>query len=159
MVIQDMATSRAIPNETNLEKRTAMIRGGTIQKTYPDIGPLFSGDRILWAPLDVNDQEYSVQSRYRIGTTSYMCEEEIKIVNVGERFISDSQQLPAVKWAFSVTVKNQGGQVLMSCVDEEFPRDKFQGTPCFPGSHYKPFERGFCSRCFDRGFEFKQETK
>ncbi|MGH9493615.1 MAG: hypothetical protein ACRD3B_01355, partial [Candidatus Sulfotelmatobacter sp.] len=72
--------------EPDAAKRIAMIGGGTIQKTYPEIGPTFLGDQIRWRPISVNDQEYSIQARYRIGDKAYLSEEEIRIVNVGTRF-------------------------------------------------------------------------
>jgi len=39
MILQDMVTSRAIPKEPDPNKRLMMIRGGTIQKDYAEIGP------------------------------------------------------------------------------------------------------------------------
>jgi hypothetical protein len=156
MVLEDVVTARAIPGEPDLAKREGMIRGGTIIKTYPEIGPTFLGDRVLWRPIDVNDQEYSVQARYRIGERAFLSIEEIRIVNVGTRFISAAQMTVVPIWQFSVAVKNQSGEILMHCVDPGFPHDArwIAGPACFPGAKYGPLPRPLCTRCFGRGFEF-----
>jgi hypothetical protein len=159
MIIQDMATSRAIRAEHDQAKINAMIvaGGGTIQRSYPEIGQTFLGDRIQWLPIDVNDQEYNVQSRYRIGDKAFLSVEEIRIVNVGTRFISPTRSdAMKVNWQVSVTVRNQSGDVLMHCVDPRFPHDSHwaPGTACNPGLHYGPLPRSVYARCFCRGFEF-----
>jgi len=156
MILQDVVTAHAIPNEPDLAKREAMIRGGTIEKTYPEIGPTFLGDNIQWRPIDVNNQEYSVQARYRIGDRAFLSTEEIRIVNVGSRFVTAQQMKEAPTWAFSVTLRNQSGAILMHCVDPTFPHDArwIAGSACFPGAKYEPLPRSLCARCFARGFEF-----
>jgi len=154
--LQDVMTTHAIQKEPDPFKREAMIRGGTILKTYPEIGPLYWGDKIMWRPIDVNNQEYSVQGRYRIGNQAFLDTEEIRIVNIGEQFVSPQTMLQIPIWQFSVTVKNESEQILMHCVDSKFPRDDhwIDGPPCFPGPNYGPQPRSLCARCLRKGFEF-----
>jgi hypothetical protein len=158
MILQDMVASRAIPNEPDGAKRVAMIRGSTIEKDYAEIGPTYLGDRIQWRPIDVNNQEYSIQARYRIGDKAFLSTEEIRIVNVGTRFesaaLTDTRD---VMWQFSVTVRNQSGDILMHCADPKFPHDAkwLAGPSCFPGAKYGPLPRSVCVRCFGHGFEYE----
>ncbi len=156
MILQDTVTARAIPDEPDQDKRVAMIRGGTIEKDYPEIAPTFLGDQIVWRPIDVNDQEYSIQARYRIGNKAFLSTEEIRIINIGRRFVSAQDMRENPVWQESITVKNQLGEVLMHCVDSRFPRDArwTPGPPCYPGPNFGPLPRSFCARCFGRGFEF-----
>jgi len=156
MILQDMVTSRAVPNESDLAKRVAMIKGSMIEKDYPEIGPTFLGDQIQWRPIDVNNQEYSIQARYRIGDKAFLSTEEIRIVNIGSRFVSAGRSDSNPVWQFSVTVRNQANVVLMHCVDPRFPRDArwIAGPACFPGAKYGPLQRSLCARCFGRGLEF-----
>jgi len=161
MILQDMVTSRAIPNEPNLAKRGAMAQGSIIHKHYSEIGPAFPGDHVEWAPIDVNNQEYYIQATYRIGDQSFLDSEEIKIVNVGERFVSASATPnPKIKFQESITIKNQVGQVLMHCIDRDFPRTStdLDGPVCYPGAKFAPLPRSFCTRCFGRGFEFYRDN-
>jgi len=158
MYLADEVTAAAVPNEPDQAKRLAMIRGSRIQKEYSEIDSYFGGDRILWRPIDVNDQHYSVQARYRIGDTPFLNTEDIRIVNVGPRFISSQQQTDTPVWQFAVTVRNQAGVILMRCVDSRLRNSDKTVTPaiptCFPGANYKPLPRPLCARCFGRGFEF-----
>jgi hypothetical protein len=155
MVLEDVVTSRAVSKEPDMAKRAAMIRGGTIQKDYAEINSTFLGDQIRWRPIDVNNQEYSIQARYRIGDKAYLSNEELRIANVGTRFVSVPQTAVPV-WTLSMTVRNQSGTILMHCIDPQFPHDSrwIAGPACFPGPHYGPLPRSLCSRCFSRGFEF-----
>lgn len=160
MRLEDEVVGRAVPRESDLAKRIALIRAETIQEQYPEVDPTFSGGRILLHPLDVNNQEYSIQSTYRIGEDSYLSNEELIIVNVGKRFVgashSDDSALKDIDWQFSVTVKNQFGEILVHCVDPRFPHDSrwIAGRACFPGMHYEPLPRSLCTRCFGWGFKF-----
>ena len=155
-----MVTSRALPNESNFARRMAMAQGSIISKHYPEIGPAFPGDHIEWAPIDVNNQEYFVQATYRIGEQTFVDTEEIKIVNVGEKFVAaSSTPLPKVRFQESITIKNQAGRVLMRCIDRDFPRSStdLDGPVCYPGAKFAPFPRSLCARCFQRGFEFYRD--
>ena len=155
--LQDMVTARAIPNEPDLNRRVAMIQGSTIHKHYDEIGPTFPGDKVIWLPIDVNNQEYEMRATFRIGSTTYSDNETIRIVNVGERFVSANQTPNAkVDWQESITIKNQFGEILMHCVDQRFPRDTgwIDGPVCYPGAKFNPLPRSLCTRCFKRGFEW-----
>jgi hypothetical protein len=157
MRLRDMVTARAIPNEPDPARREAMIAGSMIEKNYPELNPTSSGDRIMWRPMDVNNQEYSAQFWYRMGDQSFMSNEEIRISNVGTRFVRGGPGQLAT-WQFSVTVRNQKGDVLMHCVDPKFPRDArwSPGPACLP-SKYRPLPRSLCARCFGRNFEYSVE--
>ena len=160
MTLQDVMTMRAIPLERDLAKRQAMIHGGIVMKHYPEVGPTFPGDPITWLPIDVNNQEYLAQFTYRIGDQSFLDSEEIRIVNVGQRFISSSATPQArPEFAISITVKNQSGDALMHCVDKDFPRDNrwLPGPVCYPGATFQPPSRSLCARCFGPGFEFTSQ--
>jgi hypothetical protein len=161
MVLQDVVTANAVAREPDMVRRSAMIQGDTVYKTYPEIGPTFLGDQIQWRPIDVNNQEYSVRATYRIGEKSFLSTEEIRIVNVGTRFPPpdghiDDTAISKINWQMSVTVRNETGEVLMHCVDKNFIRDSRwrDGHPCFPGAHYEALPRSLCQRCFGHGFEF-----
>jgi hypothetical protein len=158
IVIQDVVTTNAIRNEPDPDKRAAMVRGGIIERNFPEVGPTFMGGEIGWRPIDVNNQEYNIQARYRIGDKPLLDVEEIRIVNVGERFVTAQEMHHAPIWQFSVTVKNQSGQTLMHCVDPKFPRDArwTPGVTCFPGPNYGPLPRSICKRCLGWGFEFRK---
>jgi hypothetical protein len=155
MILQDIVTAHAIPNERDPAIREAMIRGGTIEKFYPEIGPTTLTDPIRWRPIDVNNQEYSIQARYRIGERVFFSTEEIRIVNIGTKFISAERMTEAPVWQFSVTVRNQSGKILMHCVSPKFPHDArwVAGPACLPGPNYAPLPRSLCARCFSDGFE------
>lgn len=155
MLFQDNAMAEAALKEPDTSKRISLMSGSIFQRTFPEINQYYTGDKILWTPLDVNNQRYTIQGRYRIGDIAYLDSEEIKIVNVGPRFQSASGEHGEVeKWQFSVTVKNQSGVVLMQCVDAHFPQGTPNVKPCFPGADYRPLARSICARCFGVGFEY-----
>jgi hypothetical protein len=72
LTVQDLATLRTMPLEPDISKRGAIVQRSDIQRDYPEIGPTFLGDRIFFHPADVNDQEYGIQARYRIGNDAYL---------------------------------------------------------------------------------------
>jgi hypothetical protein len=156
MTLRDEMTARAIRNgKVAPQQINAMIGGGIVRKTYDEIdpGPGFVPDQIQWRPIDVNNQEYSVATRYRIGDKVLFSMEEIRIVNVGEKFSSQNIQAKT-NWQFSVTITNQSGEILMHCVGPQFPKDSrwSPGEPCHP-TKYEMLPKSLCFRCLGRGFE------
>ena len=159
MLVEDRATARAMSNESNTDKRRVLAQRLVFRWHALEISSASWGEGIDWQPLDVNDQEYSDRITYRIGDNDYFATEEIRIVNIGERFVSDQLPTPKIDFQLSVTLKNQAGEILMHCVDPRLPHDAnwIPGHPCFPGANYAPFPRSLCTRCFGRGFEFYPE--
>lgn len=132
------------------------MRAEMLQKIYPEVGPTFTGDRIIWTPLDVNNQDYIIQFRYRIGDDSFLTNEEIRIINTGPRFVSPDKMAKPPAFQFSVIATTEmNKQTLMRCADPVLRR---KGEPrvvptCFPGANYKPLPMSLCSRCFSNGFQ------
>lgn len=161
MTLQDMVTSHAVANEPDFKKRLAMINGMSAFRHYLEVGPTFPGDKIAWIPIDVNNQEYLVSATYRIGDKAFSETEQIRIVNVGKRFVSASQPQPFdTDWQDSITVKSGAGDVLMHCVDPKFPKDEnwIAGPPCYPGAKFAPLPRSLCDRCLGSGFEYSPQN-
>ena len=160
MFLEDANMDRAAIKEPDMTKRTMLIRGSMLQKVYPEIGPTFTGDKIMWTPIDVNDQDYVIQFRYRIGDGSFLTNEEIKIVNTGIRFVTPDQMAKPPSFQMSVTATTEmNKQTLMRCADPALRTkgDTRRVKTCFPGANYRPFARSLCARCFSEGFQVFQQ--
>jgi hypothetical protein len=156
LLVEDRATARALNNVSDVNKRAALTQRMVFRAHYLELSPTSWGEGIDWQPLDVNDQEYNARITYRAGDKDCLATEDIRMVNVGERFVSGNQTAPRMDFQLSVTLRNQAGEILMHCVDPRLPHDAnwIPGHPCFPGANYAPFPRSLCTRCFGRGFEF-----
>lgn len=158
MVMQDMEMVRYAQAEekSNPDHAATLIARSIFEKHYPEVNSVSEADKLVWTPLNVNEQEYRFSATYRIGERAYQSTEELRIVNVGEVVTFENRMNSRPVWQFDFMIKNQTGTALVHCVDKRFPHDDrwVDGPPCFPGAKYSPFPRSLCKRCFGRGFEW-----
>jgi hypothetical protein len=137
-----------------------LITHSYVERNYPEIDRTSPGDKILWIPENVNTQEYTFYFTYRVGDQSFQGNEDLRIVNTGPQITFANRMTVMPIFQESITVTNQAGEILMHCVDKDFPHDSrwVDGHPCFPskGSQFAPLPRTLCKRCFGRGFVFAE---